>query len=93
MRMLKIVGICLLLIAMGYASNWDIPKETQADWEREHWEELKAYEEAKNAELPYVIINGDKYEGAYIDGMWYEPAELYQEVVDCYIEKGAENGE
>lgn len=47
MRILKRIGLVLLVVAMMYASNWDVPKETKADWEREHWEALQVYAESK----------------------------------------------
>lgn len=46
-KLLKGIGLALLLCAMGYASNWDLPPETKEDWEAEHWEALQAYEEAR----------------------------------------------
>lgn len=49
-KILKIIGLVILLLSMAYASNWDLPKETQADWEREHAEEIEAYLEARSEE-------------------------------------------
>lgn len=43
-KILKIIGITLLLISMGYASNWDLPKETRADKLAGLEEELREYE-------------------------------------------------
>ena len=82
--MLRILGLTILLISMAWASNWDLPKETHADWEAEHQEEIQRYEEERGKTYQ-IIIDGEVYEGAYIDGMWYEPAELYQEVVDAFM--------
>ena len=69
----KIIGIILLLISMGWASNWDLPKE---DRSAEYVEALERYE-AERGRTYKVIIDGDVYEGAYIDGMWYEALEIY----------------
>ena len=81
---LKVIGILLLLISMAWASNWDVPKES---WQDAHREEVQAYEEER-AKVHQVVIGDDVYEGAYIDGMWYEAAELFQEVTDFYLEGG-----
>lgn len=40
-------------------------------------EQVNHESNAEEWETPYVIINGEKYEGAFIDGMWYEPLEIY----------------
>lgn len=42
-RILRILGLIILFGFIAYASNWDLPPETQEDWELEHWEELQAY--------------------------------------------------
>ena len=83
-RLLKGLGLAILLTSMAWASNWDLPKETHAAWEQEHQEEIERYEEARG-KTHRIVIDDDVYEGAYIDGMWYEPAELYQEVVDALM--------
>ena len=83
-KWIKIIGLLFLAAAMMYASNWDLPKGASKDYT----EALRIYEEERNKNY-VVIIDGDVYEGAYIDGMWYEPGELYQEVTDYYLE-GAE---
>ena len=36
-RVLKVIGVLVLLSLMGCASNWDVPKE---DWKEEHKEEI-----------------------------------------------------
>lgn len=86
MKKIKTVGLLLLIAAMMYASNWDLPKSSWAD---EHQEELKAYEEARG-KFYRVEIDGDIYEGAYIDGLWIEPAEIYQEVTEELMKGGNE---
>ena len=75
-KVLKIIGMIILALSMGYASNWDMPKETRASWVEEHREEIEEYERSREF-TPYVIIDGEIYEGQYIDGMWYEPLEIY----------------
>ena len=73
MRLIKRIGIVILVLSMMYASNWDLPKETPEDWEREHWEELRVYEQNfYENEIPH---------GRYIDGVWYESLELYGGVI------------
>lgn len=76
MKTIKRVAFILLLIAMAYASNWDLPKETRESWKQEHKEELEAYEEAREIDTS-IEINGEIYEGQYIDSMWYEALEFY----------------
>ena len=76
MKLIKRVGLLLLVLSMMYASNWDLPKETRESWRVDHAEEIAEYEKSKG-ELPRVVIDGDIYEGQYIDGMWYEPLEIY----------------
>lgn len=76
MKLIKKIGLILLLLAMAYASNWDLPKETRDSWLEDNAEEIAEYEGSMEC-LPYVVINGEKYEGQYIDGMWYEPLEIY----------------
>ena len=78
------MGLIILLASMAYASNWDLPQKSQLDRELEHREELQRYEEERG-KIYRIVIDGEVYEGAYIDGMWYEPAELYQEVVDAFL--------
>ena len=73
MKLIKKIGIVLLILSMMYASNWDLPKETKEDWEAEHWEELRVYEmNFYENEMPH---------GRYIDGVWYESLELYGGVI------------
>lgn len=84
-KIVKALGIAVLLIAMAYASNWDLPKQT---WEEAHQEELKAYEETRG-QTHRIEIDGDIYEGVYIDGMWYEPLEVYGGAIpEEYMEGG-----
>lgn len=64
-RIIKILGIITLLVCMGYASNWDIPKETAKQ---------DTYYEP---EYHVFVINGEIYEGSYIDGEWAEALEQY----------------
>lgn len=75
-KLIKGIGLILLLLSMAYASNWDLPEETRDSWLEDHAEEIAEYEESRER-LPYVVINGEIYEGQYIDGMWYEPLEIY----------------
>ena len=89
-KILKGIGIALLLVAMAYASNWDLPKETRATWKIDHAEELEQYEIIKASG---VQVDGVMYYGRFDeDGNWHEPAEIYQEVVDYYL-RGGENGQ
>ena len=69
-RVLKVIGVLVLLSLMGCASNWDVPKE---DWKEEHKEEIRAYEEAKKTTT--VVIGEDVYEGVYLEED-YTPEEL-----------------
>lgn len=73
-KLIKRLGVVLLILAMMYASNWDLPKETKEGWNLKHAEELENY---YNRELNVYVINGEVYEGMYLDGMWYEPLEIY----------------
>ena len=81
-RFLKIIGVIALLIAMGYASNWDLPKEdkTIADFERVEPTKVvigdDVYEGVYLDVEYYVEIDGERIYGQVIDGMWYEPLEL-----------------
>lgn len=72
-RLAKIIGVILLLIAMAYMSNWDVPKYTN---------------EALSDVTYYVEVDGQRYYGRFIDGVWYEPSELYQEAI--ILENGNE---
>lgn len=49
-KILKGIGLALLFISMAYASNWDLPKETRADFTAEHQEEIRQYYEIVNHE-------------------------------------------
>ena len=71
-KLLKIIGITILFISMAYASNWDLPKEDNSAY----LEALEKYE-AERGRTYKIVIDGDVYEGAYIDGMWYEALEIY----------------
>ena len=74
MKKLKIIGIILLLIAIGYASNWDLPKE----------EKIKR-------DVHYIEVNGQRYYGTYVDGIWYEPLEVYAGALPEELMEGEEN--
>lgn len=47
-KIIKGIGLAVLFIAMAYASNWDLPKETAAD--RISQEDLQTYNEIRSAE-------------------------------------------
>ena len=64
-RVLRALGVIILLAAMAYASNWDLPKQSHQDWEEEHWEELQRYEEERGKTYR-IVIGDDVYEGAYL---------------------------
>ena len=49
-KILKVIGIAVLLCAMAYASNWDLPKETRADKLAGLEEEIAQYYEIVNHE-------------------------------------------
>ena len=84
-RILKILGLAVLLMSMAYASNWDLPKEAISRTS-DYCEALERYEEERGKTYR-IVIGDDVYEGAYIEGMWYEPSELYQEVVDELLDE------
>ena len=65
-RFLKIIGVIILLIAMGYMTRYDVPKYTN---------------EALADVTYYVEVDGTRYYGRFINGMWYEPSELYREAI------------
>lgn len=52
-RVLKVIGLLLLLFTMAYMTRYDVPNDI------------------------YVVINGEKVYGRCVDGMWYEPLEVY----------------
>ena len=65
-KALKIIGMILLLLAMGYMTRYDVPKYTN---------------EALANVTYYVEVDGVKDYGRFINGVWYEPAELYPEAI------------
>lgn len=65
-RLAKVIGVILLLIAMGYLTRYDMPKYTN---------------EALADVTYYVEVEGERYYGRFINGRWYEPTELYQEAI------------
>lgn len=76
MKVLKIIGIAILLTAMAYASNWDLPTPDK-EYSREYQEAFEYYMEHKD-DTGMMIIDGVIIEGQYIDGMWYEGLELWK---------------
>lgn len=69
MKILKGIGIILLIISMMYASNWDLPKETRVDYLANLEEEIEQYEQSKKC----IEVNT----GEYINGVWVEYWEMY----------------
>lgn len=69
-KVLKIIGIALLVMALCHASNWDLP-QADSDYEQA----LAEYNKLKNT---WIVIEGEEYEGMVINGLYYEPLELWQ---------------
>lgn len=66
MKFLKIAGVVLILIAMAYMTRWENSTSSC---------------EALAEVMHYVEVDGVKYYGRYVDGIWREPAELYPEAI------------
>lgn len=60
-RLLKIIGIAILLVSMAYASNWDLPKEDATE-SPEYQKALEHYLEHKD-DMHTIVRDGVIIEG------------------------------